>query len=183
VRTDGRARVRDFARTMDDHTLLMIMAVFVFVAAVALVIQAGMLFGIYKASRTIEQKATDLAPKVEALVDSSRTAIDDSRRQITEITMRTNDILDSAKKQMECVDEMLADATMRTRRQLDRAELVLDDAMDRAQQTIIAVHGGVMKPIREINGVAAGLRAALHFLMRGGRPSPDQATMDEEMFI
>ena len=168
---------------MDEHTLLVIMAVFVAVAAVALLIQAGMLFGIYKASRALEQRTAQLMPKVEALVDTSRTAVEDSRKQIMEITTRANDILDSAKKQMERVDEMLTDATARTRRQLDRAELVMDDVMDRAQQTISAVHGGVMKPIREINGVAAGIRAALHFMMRGGRPNPDQATMDEEMFI
>ncbi len=168
---------------MDEHTLLVIMSVFVAVAAIALVFQAAMLFGIFKAARAMEQKTADLAPKVEALVDSSRTAVDDSRRQIVEITTRASDILDIAKKQMDRVDDMLADAAIRTSRQLDRAELVLDDAMDRAQETISAVHGGVMKPIREINGVAAGLRAALQFLMRGGRPSPDQATVDEEMFI
>lgn len=168
---------------MDEHSLLVIMSIFVAVAAVALVFQAAMLFGIFKAARAMEEKAAHLAPKVEALVESSRIAVDDSRREIAEITTRTSDILDVAKKQMDRVDEMLADAAIRTSRQLDRAELVLDDAMDRAQETISAVHGGVMKPIREINGVAAGLRAALQFLMRGGRPSPDQATVDEEMFI
>jgi uncharacterized protein (DUF2236 family) len=81
------------------------------------------------------------------------------------------------------VDEVFSDAATRTRRQMDHAELVLDDALNRAQRTITTVQGGVMKPIREINAVAAGVRAGLHFLMRSGRPSPDQVTVDEEMFI
>jgi ABC-type transporter Mla subunit MlaD len=168
---------------MDEHLLLVIMAVFVGVATVAMVIQACMLFGIYKASRAMQQNTERLTPKVEALIESSRHAIDDSRTQIIGVTTRANDILDSARKQMARVDELLSDAASRTRRQMDHAELVLDDAMDRAEKTIATVHGGVMKPIREINAVAAGLRAALHFLMRGGRPSPDQVTVDEEMFI
>jgi ABC-type transporter Mla subunit MlaD len=168
---------------MDEHLLLVIMAVFVTVAAVALIIQAGMLFGIYRASRAMQQKVDRLTPKVEALMESSKTAIDDSRIQITAVTTRANDVLDSARKQMGRLDELLSDASVRSRRQMEHAELVLDDALDRAQQTISTVHGGVMKPIREINAVAAGLRAALHFMMRGGRPSPDQVTVDEEMFI
>jgi ABC-type transporter Mla subunit MlaD len=168
---------------MDEHLLLVIMAVFVAVAAVALVIQAGMLFGIYKASRSVQQNAERLTPKAEALMESSRVAINDSRAQIIEVTTKANEILDSARKQMARVDELMSDATARTHRQMEHAEMVLDDAMDRAQQTIASVQGGVMKPIREISAVAAGLRAALHFLMRGGRPSPDQVTVDEEMFI
>jgi len=168
---------------MDEHLLLVIMAVFVGVATVALVIQACMLFGIYKASRAMQQNTQRLTPKVEALMESSRTAIDDSRIQIIAVTTRANDILDSARKQMARFDELLSDAASRSRRQMDHAELILDDALDRAEKTIATVHGGVMKPIREINAVAAGLRAALHFLMRGGRPNPDEVTVDEEMFI
>jgi hypothetical protein len=45
------------------------------------------------------------------------------------------------------------------------------------------VHGTVIAPIRQINGLAMGLRAALHYFLRGNRPSPDRATVDEEMFI
>ena len=168
---------------MDEHLLLVIMAVFVAIAAVALIIQAGMLFGIYKASRAMQQNVDRLTPKVEALVESSKATVDDSRTQIAGITTRANEILDSARTQMARVDELLSDASARTRRQMDHAELVLDDALDRAQKTITTVHGGVMKPIREMNAVATGLRAALHFLMRGGRPNPDEVTVDEEMFI
>jgi hypothetical protein len=41
-----------------------------------------------------------------------------------------------------------------------------------------------MRPLREIHGVAAGLRATLLHLASGGRStSVAQATQDEEMFI
>lgn len=122
-------------------------------------------------------------PKIEALVESSRVAIDDSRTQITAVTARANDILDSARTQLARVDELMSDAVSRTRRQMEHAEMVVEDALDRTQETIASVQGGVLKPIREINALAAGMRAVFHFLMRGGRPSPDQVTVDEEMFI
>jgi hypothetical protein len=41
----------------------------------------------------------------------------------------------------------------------------------------------VMKPVREANGVLAGIRAGLSAYVQGRRPSVDHATQDEEMFI
>lgn len=168
---------------MDQQTLLIIMAVFVTVAAIALVIQAGLLFGIYKSARALEQNTTRLLPKVEALVDSSRTAVEDSRRQIVEITAKTSDILDITRKQLAVVDSVLEDASARARIQFDRAEMVLDDTMNRAQETVALVHSGIMKPLREIQGISSGLKAAFNYLLRGGGASPARATADEEMFI
>lgn len=169
---------------MDNQTIfLALIAVFVAVSAVALIFQAAMLYGTYRVSRELRDKIIPLTVKVNALVDTSRVTIDEARVKMTEITTRANQILDAAKEQMATVEEVLQDASIRTRRQLERAEIVVDDALTRAQDTVELVHKGVLAPIRGINGVAAGVRAALQFLMRGTRPSPDQVTVDEEMFI
>jgi len=182
---------------MDQQALLIIMAVFVAVAAIALAIQAGMLYGIYKSSRAMQDNVARLAPKVESLAESSRVAIAESRvkiaeittkvsevtTKISEITIKTTEILDLTRRQLERVDDFLSDTTTRARVQLDRVEMVVDDAMDRTQETIALVHGGIMKPIREINGVVVGLKAAMEYLLRGNRRSPDKVTADEEMFI
>jgi hypothetical protein len=81
------------------------------------------------------------------------------------------------------VDEVLADAALRARVQLERAESIIDDTLSRAQQTVGLVHSGVMRPLREIQGITAGVKAALGFIARGNRPSVAQVTQDEEMFI
>jgi CBS-domain-containing membrane protein len=169
---------------MDNQTIfLALIAAFVAISAIALTFQAAMLYGTYRASRELRDRIMPLAAKVETLVDTSRSAIDKASVQIVEITTKTNQILDIAKRQMETIEEVLDEASLRTRRQLERAEIVVDDALIRAQDTVALVHHGILAPIRGINGVAAGVRAALQFLMRGTRPSPDQVTVDEEMFI
>jgi hypothetical protein len=169
---------------MDNQTIFLgLIAVFVAVSAAAMVFQAAMLYGTYKAARELRDRIVPLTVKVEALVETSRTTVDEARIRIVEITVKTNQILDVAKKQMETVEEFLEDASLRTRKQLERAEIVVEDALERAQDTVELVHKGILAPIRGINGVAAGVRAALHFLLRGTRPSPDQVTVDEEMFI
>lgn len=162
---------------MDNQTIfLALIAVFMAVSAAALIFQAAMLYGTYKASRELRDRIVPVTVKVDALVDQTRISIG-------EISTKTNQILDVARQQMETVEELLEDASLRTRRQLRNAEVVVEDALARAQETVELVHKGVLAPIRGINGVAAGVRAALHFLMRGARPSPDQVTVDEEMFI
>jgi methyl-accepting chemotaxis protein len=175
---------------MNETTLLYVMAAFVIISAIALCIQAGMLAGIYKTTKALEQAILPLLPKVESLVEKTSATVEQSSRQITTITARANEllessnnILDSAKRQVAIVEDLVGDASVRARVQMDRAELVLDDTLSRAHETVAVVHDGVMRPLREINGLAAGVRAALAALARGNRPTPDRATSDEEMFI
>jgi ElaB/YqjD/DUF883 family membrane-anchored ribosome-binding protein len=168
---------------MDQTTLLYVMTAFVIIAAVALSIQAGMLVAVNKKTKDLQDKITPLVPQVESLVETTKATVEMSRKQIAEITSRANDVLDSTRNQLAMVEEVVSDATARAKVQMDRVELVLDDTLSRAHETVALIHGGIMRPLREINGVTAGIRAALEFLSRGNRPSVAQATSDEEMFI
>jgi len=159
-----------------------VMTVFVIVAAVALLIQAGMLVGIFRASRGLQQNVQRLTPKIEGVLEVSKQTIEDSRKQVADITSKTSEILETTRKQVQRIDEFLDDATARARVQMDRAEMVLDDAMVRTQRTVAVVEGGILKPIMQVQGVAAGIKTALTFLLRG-RPNPEDAHSDEEMFI
>lgn len=168
---------------MDQQTLLYIMTAFVALAAVAMVAQAVAIIGLYKGMKATEERLAAVLPKVEKLVETSQATIEQGRVQILEITKRTTEILDSARTQLNRVDEVLADAALRARVQLERAESIIDDTLSRAQQTVGLVHSGVMRPLREIQGITAGVKAALGFIARGNRPSVAQVTQDEEMFI
>ncbi len=168
---------------MDQTILLYVMTAFVIIAAIALCIQAGMLAGMYKATRSMQQSIQPLLPKVESLIDTTKTTVEQSRVQIAEITTRTNEILDSTKRQLAMVEEVVSDASARAKVQLERVEMVLDDTVNRVHETVAVFHSGIMRPLREVNGIAIGLRAALAFLARGNRPSVDRVTTDEEMFI
>jgi hypothetical protein len=168
---------------MDNQTLLYIMTAFVVIAGISLLLQFAMLFGIYQTAKRTEQKITALMPRVESILDSSQKMLDQSKQQVLEIATKTNEILDSTKRQLVRVEDVLVDASGRAKVQLERAELVIDDTMTRAHETIAMVHGGITRPIREVHGIAAGLKAALGHLVKGSRPSVAQATHDEEMFI
>ncbi|HLG96275.1 MAG TPA: hypothetical protein VKX49_08185 [Bryobacteraceae bacterium] len=168
---------------MDQTILLYVMTAFVIIAAIALCIQAGMLAAMYRTTKALQADIRPLLPKVESLVDTTKSTVEQSRKQVIEIVTRANEIMDSTKRQLGLVEEVVSDATARAKIQLERVELVVDDTLSRAHETVATVHDGLMRPLREINGIAVGIKTALAFLARGNRPSVDQATSDEEMFI
>jgi ABC-type transporter Mla subunit MlaD len=168
---------------MSPNALLYVMTAFVIISAIALLIQAGMLAGMYKTVKQLQQTINPLVPKVDSLVEITRTTVEQSRGQITEVTTRANDILDSTKRQLAIVEDVVTDAAARAKVQMEHVELVLDDTLNRAHETVAELHNGILRPLRELNGVAAGIRAAVQFMGRGNRPTPDRATSDEEMFI
>ena len=182
---------------MSEMTLLYVMTAFVIISAIALCIQAGMLTAMYKTTKSLEEKINPLiekinplVPKVETLVVKATSTVEQSGRQIAEITARANailesskEIVDSTKRQLAIVEEVVGDAAGRAKVQMERVELVLDDTLSRAHETVAVVHDGIMRPLREVNGIAVGIRAALGALARGNRPTVDRATSDEEMFI
>lgn len=166
-----------------DPALLYVMTAFVIISAIALCVQAGALFMMYKQTKSIQEMIQPLVPKVEALVESTKTTVEQSKTQIADVTKLVTEILDSTKHQLAMVEEVVTDATARAKVQLERVEMVLDDTVTRAHETVAVFQSGIMRPLREITGIAAGLRTALAFLARGNRPSVDRATTDEEMFI
>lgn len=165
---------------MDQNTLLVI---FVAIAAIALLGQAIALIGFLLVARDIRAKIFKLWPEIESIVAVSKRSADRVETHITRIGAASVSILDITKEQLVKIDELLSDASTRARVQMERAEMVLDDTMTRVQETVGIVQRGVLRPVREVHGILSGVRTALAHLGRGGRPTVDHATSDEEMFI
>ncbi len=169
---------------MDNTTLLWVMAGFVVVAALSMLFQMLAILGLYRQVKGMQEKVMPLIPRAENLLEQARATVETSHAEIKQISAKTNQILDSTKVQLTRVEEVVTDASARAKVQLEKAELVLDDTMTRVHETVSVLHGGVMKPLKEINGLVTGVRAGFGTLFSGGkRPSVVTATQDEEMFI
>ena len=168
---------------MDQQILLILLVIFVALSAIAMLIQAGTLLGLFLIARKLQEKIMPIIPQVEAIVGTTRRTVEGVEKHIDKIGNTSNAILDATKQQVAKVDELLTDATTRAKVQMERAEMVLDDSMSRVQETVSYVQSGVMRPVREVYGVFAGLRTAIAHLGRASRPTVDHATSDEEMFI
>src|SRR5207248_5629964 len=132
-------------------------------------------------ARNLQKKITAILPDIQNVIGISKRTLEAVEKHVHKIGTTSGAILDTAKGQLAKVDELLSDATTRAKVQMERAEMVLDDAMTRTQQTVSLLHRGVVRPVREVYGVFAGIRTTLSYLGRSGRPTVDHATSDEEM--
>ncbi len=151
---------------MDQQTLLIILIVFVAVAALALVIQMGTLLALFLIARKMQAQIMGIWPEVQSIIGTTRRTTENVEKHVDKIGTTSNAILDVTKQQVGRIDELLSDATVRAKVQLERAEMVLDDTMGRAQNTVSIVQRSVLRPIREINGVITGIRTSLAHLGR-----------------
>ncbi len=168
---------------MSSDPLLYVMAGAILISAAAMVLQAGLILGMYKASKATREQVLVIAGQVESFVQVAQRSIEQGRRQFSDVATKAGEALDLAHKQLVRIDSVLADATVRAQVQMDRVEVVLDDAIGKVEETANLLNKGILQPVRELNAVAAGVRAALGVLFRGRRLSVEQATHDEEMFI
>ncbi len=168
---------------MTEPLLAWAIAAFVALAAISMLMQALATARIYRTVREMQQQVSPLIPQAEATLESARRTLAESQAQMKEISTRAIAILDSTRTQLARVEEVVLDASARAKNQLERTEMVVEDTVTRVHETVAALHNGVLKPIKEVNGLAAGVRAGVLHLLKGQRPNVDRATQDEEMFI
>lgn len=163
--------------------LIYVMAGAVVVSALALVLQLLILMGLYRTSKAMNAQVLELLPRIKALLENAESTLDQSRKQIGDVTTRMGEVVELVHGQLVKVDESLGDTLSRLRLQLERAELMVDDSLTKVHDAVSTVHSGVMKPLREVSGFVAAIRAAFQTLSQGNRPTPVEATQDDEMFI
>lgn len=168
--------------TINESTFYVLIAA-VGLSAIALVVQAVCLVAVVRMVQSSRRQLELLTPRVESLLESADRTLQDTRKQVKDVISKAGAVLDTTQAQVVRTDKFLTEATERVRAQLDRVEIVLDDSISRVHQTVMVLNNGVLRPLREVIGVIAGVRGAVQFFLHGKRPNVSQATTDEEMFI
>jgi len=168
---------------MNADTTFILLTIFVAITAISFAAQALAMMRLAQTIKEMKDRVDVFLPKAEKLIHTAETTLSESKAQINEITSRANEILQMTQLQMVRVDELMADASTRAKVQMDRAETVLENTLTRVNDTVNTVHGTILRPIREITGVAAGVKAAVGHLLKGAPANVAQVTTDEEMFI
>jgi len=149
----------------------------------AALVTAGAMLAIFRTTKRLEAKINPIAEKAGPILDSARSIVDEARPKIQDMISRADEIAITARNQMVRLDTLVSEAAESARIQIERIDVAVSDTVTRVQETTAAVQSTVLKPVREVNGVVSGLRAAISTLARGNRASVDHATQDEEMFI
>ncbi|MDE3181244.1 MAG: hypothetical protein KGM47_16495 [Acidobacteriota bacterium] len=159
---------------MDHSTLI---AVFVVIAAVAIVIQMLILLGLFLMAWRVYRRAIFLVQVALEVVAHSREPVKALTSNMAEISRMVRD-------RAQTLDGVLAAIIERTRIQADRIDVLTSGLMDRMELTAGALERGVLGPLREFSAVARGFTAGFDFLFsRRHAHAMRQTTQDEEMFI
>jgi len=165
------------------NTLLI---VFIVVTAFAVLIQAGILWGMYVAMRKTSGKVELLAEEVRTKVIPTAQL---AQEMITELRPKLLTVADNVsasttvlRTQLERLDATLTDIVDRTRLQVIRADEFVNSTMDKLEQTREAVQRTVVSPVKHLTGIMHGLSVGFEAFL--GRRREHSATVpQDEMFI
>lgn len=160
---------------------------FIAVTALAVLLQAGLLAGMYVAMRKTSAKVESLADEVKNKVlptaELAHSMMNDMRPKIENVIDNVSVSTTMLRTQMERVDATLTDIVDRTRLQVIRADEFVNSTMDKLEETREAVQRTVVSPVRHLTGLMQGVGAGLEaFFSRRRSRGPVTAPQDE-MFI
>ncbi len=161
---------------------------FIIIAAVAIVVQMGILAALYAAVKKTTARTEALADQVEKRVlptlDGIQTLVVARRPQIEMMIDNLASATNTVRSQVERLDATVNDVVDRARLQVIRADEIIGRTMDRVEETTDLVHHSVISPVRQLAGLVSGVTTALDFLLkkRTAERKNGEGTQDE-MFI
>jgi hypothetical protein len=170
---------------MDDNLL----RIFIAVTTFAVVIQAGILIGLYlsvrKSTAKMEALATEVKNKALPTMETVQNFLVEVRPKVDTITTNVSESSALVKNQLARIDATLTDALDRTRLQVIRADELLNRTMDKVEETSEVVHKTVISPLRQVNGlmtaISTGVEVFLGQKRRQGKNG--MGVPQDEMFI
>ena len=169
-----------------DDTLLKI---FIAVTTFAVVVQTGILVGLYlavrKSSARMEALATDVTSRVLPTVETAQSIMEELRPKIEVMSTNFAESSDLLRNQLGRLDATVTDALDRARLQVIRADELLNRTMDRVEETSEVVHKTVLSPLRQVNGLMAAISTGVEVFLGHKRRHPKNGAgvPQDEMFI
>ena len=163
--------------------------VFVAVTSVAVVIQMGILAGMFltmrRSSARMEALAEEMKAKALPVMEKTHEMLTELRPQLNSVMGNITHSSNLLRGHMTRLDATVHDVLDRTRLQVIRADEMVSRTMDRVEETTEIVQDTVMSPVRQLSGLIHGVTVGLQFLMGGRRGNSRDAVgvPQDEMFI
>lgn len=164
-----------------------LLIVFIALTAIAVLLQAGMLAGMYfsvrKTSAKVEQLAEEVKTKVLPTAELAHSMMSELRPKITTVVDNVSVSTTMLRTQMERVDVTLTDIVDRTRLQVIRADEFVNSTMDKLEETREVVQRSVVSPVRQLSGLMHGVGAGFEAFFSRRRERNSVSAPQDEMFI
>jgi hypothetical protein len=170
---------------MEQNTGLTVALILV---AVAVLMQAGAMLGIWLAIRKvpgqIENVRSDVKQRIDPLTQAALEIVNNSREPLRIITANLAEISQILRDRTSDADQVAAELLDKSRAQIVRVDRMVSELVEKVETTADAVQKGVLGPIQEVSAVVKGVRSGLEFLFSRRRvTNVSEATQDEQLFI
>jgi len=156
--------------------------------AIAVLMQAGAMLGIWLAVRRvpgqIESVRSDVKQRLDPLAHAALEIVNNSREPLRTISANMAEISTILRDRTANADRVAAELLDKSRLQIDRVDRMVSDLVEKVETTANVVQKGVLGPIQEVSAVVKGVRSGLEFLFSRRRvTNVSEATQDEQLFI
>jgi hypothetical protein len=155
----------------------------------AVMVQAGIMVGLYlavrKSTAKMEALATEVKSKALPTIETVQSMLVEMRPKIDVMTTNFSESSTLVRNQLGRIDATLTDALDRTRLQVIRADELLNRTMDKVEETSEIVHKTVISPLRQVNGLMAAISTGVEVFLGQKRRHPKNGAgvPQDEMFI
>lgn len=165
------------------------MEFFSIVAAIALVVQVGILTALFfemrKTNRKVNGLVTDLQTRVGPILTRIQILLDDTQPKISNMVADAAHVVYLARGQAQKVDRVVTDAADRLRGQLVHADRILTGALEAVEDAGSRFRHSFWRPVQKASALVQGIKVGLDLLRsrRGSRRSDEPLEQEEELFI
>jgi hypothetical protein len=168
-----------------DKSTQTLLVVFIAVAAVSILMQAGFTVAIFVGSRKAQKKITALADDVRLhalpVIMSSRELLQDVSPKLKTIAENLTATSATLRTKADQVGGFVGDVTGRAQAQASRVDGMVKGTLDQLTYAVHALEHGIAAPVRQVNGILNGLRAGVD-VMRKKTPD-NHLDPEEDLFV
>lgn len=167
------------------------MIVFIIVAAIALLVQVGILaalfFQLRKTTENLNTLVTDLHTRVGPILTRAQILLDDTQPKISTMVADASHIVYLARGQAQKVDRVFTEASDRLRGQIVHADRILTGTLETVEEAGLKFRSNFWKPLQKASALVQGIKVGLDLLRSQRAPSrrsgDDSVEQEEELFI
>jgi uncharacterized protein HemX len=164
-----------------DKSSQTLLVIFVAIAAVSIMMQAGFTLAIFIGTRKAQKKlmalADDLRLHALPVIMSSREIIQDLTPKIKTITDNLTAASATLRNKADQIGAVVGDVATRTQGQVSRVDGMVKVTLDQLTSAVQAIEHGIAVPVRQVNGIINGLRAGVEVLRQ---KNPDHHLQPED---
>jgi methyl-accepting chemotaxis protein len=168
---------------MSEDVFRWVIATGVFLAVVAFLVQTVVILAMYRVTKATQDKIMPIVEAITPTVGTVRRFVDENAPKFSQISTDMTGVVRSLHEQVNRLGEVVKEISDRARAQVARIDGAVDETVEQVQQASDVVKQAILGPVKQVDGIMHGIRAAISVVAHSHRESVDHATQDEEMFI